>query len=526
MEPKLEFMGKSSSAAIVELDELWTRREYDAAFDRCFADDVNSTLFMSVMQKLSLRNYMPKKHIELWLAIDRLVSQMPDRPSKAFLFNQTIIPGNALAESCCTSYDGNLFAYLTVAATKLQEKPNRKGFSKEELKKALQRQDPIGISHLINMVQFAPYKAWSINMLTEAGESLGYSSRLLGIDGEAVYVIDEKVNGLMRLFRLALDGSCNAEILLSARIPGKCYQLNLRDDAFCYFDLDASSIVRASLVEKAKNEVAITVPDNINVNNLHELVASPEGNIIIITVNNRTDEHRQVFGVIKLKTGIGSESATLSESRWFVRKDFPRVRYFANAVTGPSINADGTRCERMAFYFIDVSGNLFTIDDAVLNLPEGGISELDGKDFLKPFELIYTEDNPYAKISVARRIPLIASYEPKSRVVRLWDAVRLTRLLDISTPKKIEIMSFMQDDRLLLTVFRNTNKIEGQIAVTFIDYILLSGKPPIEFDSHDLVRLKPLLAFAPDEVELMVMEQVIKYFAGFNEKHSSSSLGK
>jgi hypothetical protein len=521
MESKLEFLGKSSSSVIEELNELWAKREFDSVFDRCFADDVNSNIFLSVMRKLARQNYMPKTHIELWRAIDPLVSQLPEKPSKVFLFNQTIIPGNALALSSCTSDDGNRFAYLTTAVTKLQEKPNHKGFSKEELKSALQRQNPIGLSHLINVVQFSPYKAWSIDMVTEGGESLSYSSRLLGIDEEAIYVVDENGNGLTRLFRLAIDGTGKAENILSARVPGKCYHLNLRDNAFCYIDTDAISIVRASLVGKGKNEVAITLPDNLNVDNLHELVASPDGNTIIITVNNRTEEHRQVFGVVKLEIGTGNENATLSESRWFLRKELPHVRFLVNAATRTSINFDGSRREQIAFYFIDVSGNIFTIDDAVLELPEGGISKLDGMDFLKPFENIYTEDNPYTQISLARRVPIVASYEQKSLVVRLWDAARRTRLVDISTPKKIETMSFMQDDRLLLSVFRNTNKMEGQIAVTFIDYILLSGKPPVEFDAHDLVRLKPLLAFAPDEAELKVMEQVIKYFAGLNEKHPS-----
>ena len=521
MEPKLEFLGKSSSAAVEELTELWSKRELDSVFARCFADDVNSNIFLSVMRKLSRRNYIPKTHMELWRAIDPLVSQMPDKPSKVFLFNQTIIPGNALALSSCTSDDGNRFAYLTMAATKLQEKANRKGFSREELKEVLQRQNPIEVSYLINIVQFAPYKAWSIDLPNEEGESLGYTSRLLGIDGDVIYFIDEKVNGLKRLFRLAQDGTGNAEILLSAKIPGKCYQLNLQDNVFCYVDLDANSIVRASLVGKGKSEVALTLPDNLDAEKLHKLVASLEGNTIIITVNNRTEEHRQVFGVIKLKIGTGSENATLSESRWFLRKELPRARFLVDAATMASINSDGTRREQTAFYFIDVSGNISTIDDAVLELPEGGISKLDGMDFFKPFEPIYTEDNPYTQISLARRVPLIASYEQKSCVVRLWDAARRTRLVDISTPKKVETMSFMQDDRLLLTVFRNTNKMEGQIAVTFIDYILLSGKPPVEFDAHDLVRLKPLLAFAPDEVELKVMEQVVKYFAGLNENHPS-----
>src|SRR5208282_6684662 len=103
MEPKLEFQGKSSSTAIEELNELWAKRELDSVFDRCFTDDVNFSIFSSTMRALSIRNFIPKTHMELWRAIDPLVSQMPDKPSKAFLFNQTIIPGNALALSSCTS---------------------------------------------------------------------------------------------------------------------------------------------------------------------------------------------------------------------------------------------------------------------------------------------------------------------------------------------------------------------------------------------------------------------------------------
>lgn len=513
MEAKLAFQGKSSSAAITELEKLWSERNYDAVYNRCFADDVNFTIFAGVMRALSIGNYMPKKHVVLWQAIEQIAAKLPAEPSKAFLFNESVLPGNGLALSYCADETGNRLAYSTVAATKLQDEIKRKGFTKEELAAALQCPNPIEVPHLINIVQFEPYKAWSIDLPSESGKPLRYTLKLLGISGDELYAIDEASNSRKRLFRLALDGTGFAEILPMTRMPGQCYRLDVQGRKFHYIDLDSGMIVSCSLDQEERVEVPLSLPEGLDLGDLHELLASPEGKTFIVTVNNRTEEHRQVFGLMRRDALANGESAPAIQTRWFVRKELPRASFFTNASSEYGFNPDGSRRNRIAFYLLDSTGNLFTIDEAAVTPAEGRLADLDGRDVLEAFTSISTDSNPFAQLAVARRVPFLASYEPKARVVRLWDTARHSRLLDFATPTKIEAMSFAHDDRLLVTVSRNTNSMEGRISITFLDYILLSGRPVMEYDADDLMRLKALLAFAPDDVELKLMEQVIKYFA-------------
>jgi hypothetical protein len=465
------------------------------------------------MRALSLGNFTPKKHVVLWQAIEKIAAKLPEEPNKTFLFNKSVLPGNGQALSYCGDEDGNRLAYLTEAATKLQDETKRKGLTKEELATALQSPNPIEVPYLINVVQFEPYRAWSIDLPSENGKPLGYTLKLLGICGGQLYAIEEASSNRKRLFRLELEGSGFTEIIPAIKIPTHCYWLDVRGRKFHYIDLDSSMIVSHSLESNEKTEISVSLPEGLGFEDLHQLLVSPEGRTFIVTVNNRTDEHRQVFGLFRQGATTSGEAPSTSETRWLVRKELPRVSFFTNATTEYGFNPDGSRRNRIAFYFIDSTGNLFTIDDDVISSAEGRLADLDGRKILESFASISTDSNPFAQLAVARRVPLLVSYEPKAQMLRLWDPARQSRLLDLTTPTKVETMSFTQDDRLLVTVSRNANSMVGSISVSFLDYPLLSGRPVLEYDADDLMRLRRLLAFDPDDMELKLMEEVVKYVA-------------
>jgi len=52
---------------------------------------------------------------------------------------------------------------------------------------------------------------------------------------------------------------------------------------------------------------------------------------------------------------------------------------------------------------------------------------------------------------------------------------------------------------MIVTVSRYADKMWGNVAVTYLNYALLLGKPPIQLCAEDYVRIKPLMEIAPTD---------------------------
>jgi hypothetical protein len=68
-------------------------------------------------------------------------------------------------------------------------------------------------------------------------------------------------------------------------------------------------------------------------------------------------------------------------------------------------------------------------------------------------------------------------------------------------------MEMVFHDQLLITVSKR-----HKIAVTFINYILVCGKPLSMLTGEDYIRIEPLLAMEPDNIQLQLMIDFIEYF--------------
>lgn len=512
MSELLSFNGKSTTDAVSALHELWEKRDLEAVYNRCFSDDVNFTIFATTMRALSSAGYEPKSHVTLWESMTALLERVPEKPGKAFLFNDGLVPGNGQATSLCVSEDGNVIAYLTNSATRLQDGITGKGFSRTELAAALERKEPIKVARMINLVRFDPYNAWSIN-ISDDESVFGNSLILLHVGEKDIYAINDGANDQKSLYRIPVDEAENVSVIASNRIPGRCYDLNAQRGVFCYIDFDQKSIVELTLAGNEKHVIPLDLPDDIGVEALHQLKASPDGRTLVITINNGSEEHRFVFGILRKQRGDASDAA---EVKWFPRKDLPCAKHLVETQFGPVFdNVVFGRMEK-AFHFIEMTGEIFAIDLADIDAATD-LQSLDGMDLLRPFTKVIGKNDAYAKLAVAKHLPLATSYEQKTRMIRVWDTARRSLLFSLSSPTMCEALAFAQDDRILLTVSRSTKTPDGRLSATFIDYALLSGRPPIEYRSDDLVRLQPLMALAPEDGELKVMECVIRYFGMLNE---------
>jgi hypothetical protein len=62
-------------------------------------------------------------------------------------------------------------------------------------------------------------------------------------------------------------------------------------------------------------------------------------------------------------------------------------------------------------------------------------------------------------------------------------------------------------DQLMITVSKR-----NKMAVTFMNYILVCGKPLSMLNGEDYIRIEPLLAIDPENIQLQLMVDFIEYF--------------
>lgn len=523
MSVKLTFSGKDTSLAISELERLWAKGDPNAVYDRCFAEDVTFKVFVEVMSALNKTSFSPTNHYELWQALGKLLVDKPTTSTGNFLFNQRVLPGNGEATSLCASDDGMVLAYLTFAAAKLQDEGQIKGLSRTELATALERKEAIEEPRLINIIKLRPYEVRSVDVPQDSDGKSGNSFRLLGIDTDTIYAIEEKTNDQKHLYRIPLDGTPKRDCCLSFRCPDMCYHLDLRQGRFCYFDLDSVSLVETSLFGERRSSVPLPMVEGPGVESLHQLVVAPNGKDLVLTVNNRIEEQRYVFAVVRRELGAESDGTLSVQIRWFLKKDLRNAQFLTCCAYGPSFNPRGTHSEQGAFYFLDASGQVFQIESRDLEEAKGELEELDGMDVLKPFQAISTgEKSLFAQMAIARQFPIVATTSQKPSTVRIWDSARKVRLLELESPRPIDAILFAHNDQMIVTVSRYADKMWGNVAVTYLNYALLLGKPPIQLCAEDYVRIKPLMEIAPTDTDLKLLECMIKYFSTMKKADTAS----
>jgi hypothetical protein len=528
MSASLTFNTVDTSVAVSELEDLRKRGEFQALFDRCFKEDLNVAQFVRGLQCLYHSWFSPTSHMALWRKLDPLL-KLFKQPSHSFLFNASFFPGNGISESACSSDDGQTFAYLTYSAVGIHEIGKRKALSKEEYQRALSKGPDEDLPSVINIIRFQPYEARSISIDLEEGLKWEARPSLVGVDANYVYVVSARTNNTKELYVLPIDGTGKGRLCMQFTCPAACYRVNLMGSRLWFIDQETKDLVEASLDGTRISSSLLQLPDGLDFDQLHELVISKDGRYALITVNNRTEESRYVFGLAQRSLPGNALESPLVSIQWFRRKDLRDATFFTSCTYGPAFDVIGDLTEEGAFYCLDISGQLYSIDLRAMHESTQQLEALNDLEILRSFQRTNTENkSPFAVMARARTRPLVATYCMKTDSIQVWDSARRSRLLELACPYHIDEMFFIQEDRILVTISRSMGKTCGTVAVTFLDYALLLGKSPVLFSAADYVRLTPLLSLAPDDIELRILDCLIRYFAtqALTETTSPSSAPK
>lgn len=513
MSPQLTYNFGDTTVCRTELEALWNAKDAQGLFGRCLREDINASMTIQVMKNLSHSWFSPKEHGALWNNQSEPL-KLYKRPCKSLLFNQNVLPGNGLAQTATSSLDGKTFAYLTNAAVGLEELETRRPSTKAEYEAALQHGPDKNLPMRINIIGISPYRVRSIAIDPKDEFPWRGMPRLLGIDDDFVYVMADETNGLHSFIKVPCDGSSRAEAPLMFNCPGRCYHFDQEASLLWYIDSDTKALVESSLDGHIINQSALHLPNDLEITQLNELVIADDGKAMLLSVDQHFAYSRFVFALgyrNKASSEDGSEGWPL---KWFRVKDLSGPSCFTNCLAGPAFDNAGQAGSGDAFYCLDQTGLLNILDLGQVRDRTIPLADLDASSLLVSCGHVETKGNSWLSgFALATSLPLAASYSMETKSIQVWDLARKARLFELVCPYNIDAMYFLNDDRLLVTVERSMGINHGTVALSFLDYALLMGKPPVLYTAKDYVRLKPLLAVAPDDPELKVLEQLIRYFA-------------
>lgn len=523
MSPMLTFNVGDTTACRTELETLRKAKDAQGLFDRCLREDINASMSIQVMKSLLHNWFSPKNHGSFWSDLAEPL-KLYKRPCKSLLFNSSLLPGNGIATSATTSLDGKTFAYLTNAAVSLEELETRRPATKLEYEAALARGPDKDQPKRINIISISPYRIRSIAIDPKDGFPWGTIPRLLGLDDDFVYVIANEANGRCTFIKVPCDGSPRAESSLIFNCPGRCYHFDQTASRLWYIDRDTKALVQSGLDGRIIRQSTLHLPDDLEIAQLNELTIARDGKSLILSIDQHFSCSRYVFAFGSRNKDSSEDETEDWSVRWFRTKELLGTSSLKNCLVGPAYDNSGTTKSGDAFYCLDQTDALNFIDLGHVQDKATPLADLDASSLLVPCgQLEKKGKSSMSCFALAVTLPLAASYSMESNCIQVWDIARKTRLFELACPYHIDDMFFLNDDRLLVTVVRSLGNKQGTIALSFFDYALLIGKPPVLYTAKDYVRLKPLLAIAPDEPELKVLEQLIRYFTVKKSPTSSTT---
>lgn len=511
MSSPLTFNFGDTSNAAHDLEVLSQHEDAQGLFDRCCKPDVNVSMFIEGIKTLSSVSFTPNMDKQTWNRLKELVKDIK-RPDSPMLFNQSFLPGNGKSESFCTSSDGDRIAYLTQAVSGLHEVGKRCALTRNSYLDAKAKGPDLKIPSMLNLIGFKSRETRSIPLaLDDESDALGVM-RLLALDDSYVYAIQQRNSGNNTLTSISVEENAPRIELTKLSYPGECFHLLPRAKRFCYIDVETSTLKLSKIDGHLIASIPLQLPGGLEIGSLSELWLTADGATGIITVDNEKQGSRYLFALVRFPSVEGAEQATEAQIRWFLRREFLNIDYFRTCRPGPRFEKDGQRLHGEQFYCLASSGQLFCLDPAKVDGTD--LSTFDSRLLLESFEPIELgKKHSFAVLSIANDLPLAASQSTESGRVQIWDTARKSRLLELDCPFSLDALHFAYGDRLIVTVKHSSREIAGKVSVTFLDFLLLIGKAPVLFTARDYIHVKPLLAVAPEDPVLKVLESLIKHFA-------------
>ena len=479
-----------SEVLFAELEELRIKRDLDGIIARALRSDSNILVLNEVLNCVKEGPISPTAHADLLKAVlpslDRRVT-IPKRNSQSrqsearkseltrvfappsteerptttedeepesvgimldrsrnlfpFVAVKDALPGNGMAESSCSSHDGAIFAYLTSAAVGIQDSGATRMAHHIEVPLGKDGDLPPrgSLPRLINVVNFAPYEAWSLPLADLTAESGSDYFRLAGVDHSNLFLLHSHGGDDWLREIDVRDGRTIRAHMLGKRCEISCLDLSGR--RHLWIDPGTSTLESLELGDGSKRSFPLDLPPGLRPEDLRFMEFGPDG-MGVILVDPRAEVSGVLLGLIRLPIP-NSDPDTPLEVRWLKRRDLLLEKGFEKAALIRQERCPGRAADSEAFYLVDSSNTIRKL--ALAPLRGHSLEALVPTDLLTDLE----DGSGGGKalfpiLAVGAERPLLAVYDQTTASVRLWDASTDTLLLAIPSPTHLDSCHFAQ----------------------------------------------------------------------------------
>jgi hypothetical protein len=505
----LTYFDEDTTESIRQIKDLWDRGALDEVVEKSVNENLNFFTFAQIIRDVREYGRASQKAQNISWAMHEIKST---KPSAKFLFNDKVLPGNTNSVvSICASEDGQIIAYAVVAAVHLGESIQGR-MTEENINRTVgpvPAQMPI--PKMINIVS-PEAKPRSIEVGIKGLDIEGMPLRIIGVTNEKIYLLFD-VRNAKELCSIPISGGNIGEHLATMVLQNECFFMDLSRNRLFFIDSNKETLEEISSDGLPVRSDKILLPEGIGIDRLKSIAVSGDGKYAVIILENHKESGSIVFGLAERKATGNDESHGPLSVKWFKKKDLPIASNLSIVKSGPCFDELGKIADDGTFYLADDQGDLFIIDIVSVKNKTCPLDELDGMIIVKPFDSVTAPTkSPFTRMVTAKTLPLVLTSCMKTNSISIWDSARGSKLLDIVCPYHIDELLLAYDDRILMTISRSQNSMVGKLAVTFLDYIFLCGKPPRLLGAEDYPAIERLKAFAPDDDHVTALEGLMEYF--------------
>jgi hypothetical protein len=434
-----------------------------------------------------------------------------------YLFVKDTLPGNGKAESLCSSPNGTLMAYITIAGVGIQSTGEPRSTAKRpvaQVQGSVASRSTSNLPRMINMVSMDPYEAWSIQLDQNLPDQVSGSLELAGISGTIVYIMQTAAT-LRRLYELDIhDGTLVRTHELG--MPGGACFLDVAAQRLTFIDTSTDSLIVLDLVADSRLSFPLTLPMGLAAKDLVTMEFEPSGRLGVILVAPHADASGVLLGIARLPADtMGSEPGFAI--RWLKRNDiwtdqgFEKVRFSPRRVSSVGIEDTG------AFYLIDTTNTIHML--RILPLLTGDLQDVDSETLLEALpESKGGRKSLFPVMAVGSERPIMVTYDQITGCIRLWDTLSSCPIISIPCSFHVDRLELLAHDTLLVVKSRAMGRTWDTLTVTFLDFLFLVGQSPMTLKPEHLLLIDPLAAWAPDDQLLDFVRRLIKVNATNTKK--------
>lgn len=505
----LTYFDEDTTETIRQVKDLWDRGALDAVIEKCLKENLNFFTFAQIIIDVTKWGRGNQRAQNVSWAMHGIKST---KPSAKFLFNDEVLPGNTKkVVSLCASEDGKVIAYAVLAAVHLGESIQGRMTPENLNKTVVPAPAQKSIPQMINLVS-PETKPWSVEVGIKGLDIDGRPLRIIGVTNEKLFILFD-VNNARELCSIPISGGNLGERHATIVFPNDCFFLDLSRSRLFFIDSNKETLEEIGSEGQPVRSDKLLLPEGIGIDRFKSIAVSKDGKYVVILLENHKESGSLVFGLAERNTTENAEPHGPLSVKWFKKKDLPIASNLSMVKFGSHFDKLGKIADDGAFYLANDQGDLFIIDIVSVKNKTCPLDELDGMVIVKPFDSVTAPmKSPFTRMVTAKTLPLVLTSCMKTNSISIWDSARGSKLLDIVCPYHIDELLLAYDDRILITISRSQNSMVGKLAVTFLDYIFLCGKPPRLLGAEDYPAIERLKAFSPDDDHVTALEGLTEYF--------------